>query len=72
MVHSVQNPWSWLAGRIFGFLISVTEFLFLNFVFDREAATALQRGWVWGLFVFYPTSSEKFFENTYTWFRLFP
>lgn len=45
MVHSVQNPWSWLTGRIFGFLISVRVFLFPDFVFDRETAEASENGW---------------------------
>lgn len=43
MVHSVQNPLIWLAGRIFGFLISVRVFLFLGFVFDREITAASEK-----------------------------
>lgn len=33
--------------------------MFLDFVFDRETTVASGEGWVWGVDVFYPTSSEK-------------
>lgn len=42
MVHSVQNPLSWLAGRIFGFLICQV-FLFLDFIFYSETALASEK-----------------------------
>lgn len=48
MVHSVQNPRGWLAGRIFGFLISVGAFLFLDFAFNKETIVASEKGWVLG------------------------
>lgn len=68
MVHSVQNPLIWLAGRIFGFLISVRVFLFLGFVFDREITAASEKDWGLGfLFLFFnPTSSEKFSDHSST------
>lgn len=72
MVHSAQNPLSWLAGRIFGFLISVRVFLFLDFVFDKEITAASEKGLVFCCF-FNPTSSEKFSDpsTTSTLFGLF-
>lgn len=48
MVHFVQNPRGWLAGRIFGFLISVGAFLFLDFAFNKETTVASEKGWVLG------------------------
>lgn len=42
------------------------EFLFLDFVFDRETTVASEEGWVWVVVFFNPTSSEKFFKNPHT------
>lgn len=74
MVHSVQNPLSWLAGRISGFLISVRVFLFLDFVFDREFTAASEKDWglvfCFCFFIFNPASSEKFFDHPWTLFGL--
>lgn len=46
--------------------MSVAGFLFLDFVFDRETTVASEEGWLLGVVVFYPTSSEKFFKNPHT------